>query len=76
MNKFMTLLAAAAMIAMAVAGFSPADASAAETRIIIDGSTTVGPIAKAFAEYYMSLHPDVNVTVSESGEVQADFAVE
>lgn len=35
--------------------------------IVIDGSTTVGPIAKAFAEYYMSLYPDVNITVSESG---------
>jgi phosphate transport system substrate-binding protein len=35
--------------------------------IVIDGSTTVGPIAKAFAEYYRSLHPDVNITVSESG---------
>ena len=33
----------------------------------MDGSTTVGPIAKAFAEYYMSVNPDVNVTVSESG---------
>ncbi|MBN2183719.1 MAG: phosphate ABC transporter substrate-binding protein [Candidatus Krumholzibacteriota bacterium] len=41
--------------------------AAAEERIIIDGSTTVGPIAKAFAEYYMSLHEDVNITVSESG---------
>ncbi len=35
--------------------------------IVIDGSTTVGPIAKAFAEYYMGLHPEVNITVSESG---------
>ncbi|MCK4305936.1 MAG: phosphate ABC transporter substrate-binding protein PstS [Candidatus Eisenbacteria sp.] len=35
--------------------------------IVIDGSTTVGPIAKAFAEYYMSLHSGVNITVSESG---------
>jgi phosphate transport system substrate-binding protein len=35
--------------------------------IAIDGSTTVGPIAKAFAEYYMDLHKDVNITVSESG---------
>ena len=35
--------------------------------ITIDGSTTVGPIAKAFAEYYMGLHQDVNITVSESG---------
>ncbi|MCK5528142.1 MAG: substrate-binding domain-containing protein, partial [Kiritimatiellae bacterium] len=39
----------------------------AESKIVMDGSTTVGPIAKAFAEYYMSLHKDVNITVSESG---------
>ena len=36
-------------------------------RIVVDGSTTVGPIAKAFAEHYMEKHPDVNITVSESG---------
>ncbi len=36
-------------------------------KIVIDGSTTVGPIAKAFAEYYMGLNPGVNITVSESG---------
>lgn len=35
--------------------------------IDMDGSTTVGPIAKAFAEYYMGKHPEVNITVSESG---------
>ena len=35
--------------------------------IVIDGSTTVGPIAKAFAEYYMNINPDVKITVSESG---------
>ena len=35
--------------------------------IVVDGSTTVGPIAKAFAEYYMAINPDINVTVSESG---------
>ncbi len=39
----------------------------AKTKIVIDGSTTVGPIAKAYAEYYMALNKDVNVTVSESG---------
>jgi len=39
----------------------------ANERIVIDGSTTVGPIAKAFAEYYMSNNPGVNITVSESG---------
>jgi len=38
-----------------------------DKKIVIDGSTTVGPIAKAFAEYYMGLNPDVNITVSESG---------
>jgi len=36
-------------------------------KIVIDGSTTVGPIAKAFAEYYMKNNPGVNITVSESG---------
>ena len=36
-------------------------------KIVIDGSTTVGPIAKAFAEFYMAKNKGVNVTVSESG---------
>jgi phosphate transport system substrate-binding protein len=36
-------------------------------KIVVDGSTTVGPIAKAFAEYYMKQNPGVNITVSESG---------
>ena len=40
---------------------------AAADTITIDGSTTVGPIAKAFAEYFMAVNPDVNITVSESG---------
>ena len=41
--------------------------ASASDKIVIDGSTTVGPIAKAFAEYYMAANPDVNITVSESG---------
>jgi len=36
-------------------------------KIVIDGSTTVGPIAKAFAEFYMQQNKGVNITVSESG---------
>ena len=36
-------------------------------KLVLDGSTTVGPIAKAFAEYYMAKNPTVNVTVNESG---------
>jgi phosphate transport system substrate-binding protein len=42
-------------------------ATAEKSTIVIDGSTTVGPIAKAFAEYYMGKNPGVNITVSESG---------
>jgi len=38
-----------------------------ETRIVLDGSTTVGPLAKAFAEYYMQQNKGVNISVSESG---------
>lgn len=41
--------------------------TAADKTLVLDGSTTVGPIAKAFAEYYMSVYPEVNITVSESG---------
>ncbi len=52
------LAAAAALLATCVRGGE---------HIVLDGSTTVGPIAKAFAEYYMGEHPDVNITVSESG---------
>ncbi len=42
-------------------------AARAEDKLTLDGSTTVGPIAKAFAEYYMARNKGVNVTVSESG---------
>ena len=39
----------------------------ADQKLVMDGSTTVGPIAKAFAEYYMRENQDVNILVSESG---------
>ena len=42
-------------------------AEAADGKLVLDGSTTVGPIAKAFGEYYMRANPGVNVTVNESG---------
>ena len=50
-----------------MAGALLATSASADEKLVMDGSTTVGPIAKAFAEYYMSVNPDVNVTVSESG---------
>ena len=39
----------------------------AQNKLVLDGSTTVGPIAKAFAEIYMRQNPGVNIMVSESG---------
>jgi phosphate transport system substrate-binding protein len=53
------------LISLMLAGSVLAAADA--NKIVIDGSTTVGPIAKAFAEHYMKLNPGVNITVSESG---------
>ena len=41
--------------------------SRAGEELVVDGSTTVGPIVKAFAEFYMKNDPEVNITVSESG---------
>lgn len=41
--------------------------SAADNKLVIDGSTTVGPIVKALAEHYMAANPGVNITISESG---------
>jgi len=50
-----------------IAAAAIAGTGTASDKIVIDGSTTVGPIAKAFAEYFMTANPDVNITVSESG---------
>ena len=41
-------------------------AAQAET-LRIEGSTTVGPIADAFAEYFKSVHPDLEITVNKTG---------
>ncbi len=61
LKKLLKNLTATAMLSFC-AGQTMAD----ET-IVIDGSTTVGPVAKAFAEYYMKRNPGVNITVGESG---------
>ena len=64
MNKIKTVMA----MMMAVVGMGVGAAVAGDANsIVVDGSTTVGPIAKAFAEYYMGKHQSVNITVSESG---------
>jgi phosphate transport system substrate-binding protein len=41
--------------------------AAEDKNIRVDGSTTVGPIAKALAEHYTRQNPEVNITISESG---------
>lgn len=33
----------------------------------IDGSTTVGPVADAFAEYFKKVYPDLDITVKKTG---------
>lgn len=50
----------------AVMGFMGTGSASAAGKITLDGSTTVGPIAKAFAAYFKK-NNGVDVTVSESG---------
>jgi phosphate transport system substrate-binding protein len=66
-GEAMNWLKKAAAIAMVLAMGSGVATAKDAKKIVVDGSTTVGPIAKAFAEYYMGKYPDVNITVSESG---------
>ncbi|KPJ52970.1 hypothetical protein AMJ39_06325 [candidate division TA06 bacterium DG_24] len=65
LGKALALMVVVSSLSMFVGGASAAEDKGHE--IVIDGSTTVGPIAKAFAEYYMEKYPEVNITVSESG---------
>lgn len=54
--------------AIVAAGAILADAGAAEKQsLLVQGSTTVGPIADAFAEAFMRKHADVSVTVKKTG---------
>jgi len=62
------VMMAATLAALVFAqGALPCKALGEEAQVVMEGSTTVGPIAKAFAEYYMENHKDVNVKVGESG---------
>jgi len=52
----------------AIAGLTVLSVSVgAKENLSVDGSTTVGPVAKAFAGYYMQENPDVNISVSMTG---------
>lgn len=64
----MKMLFSGVLVLAVLAGFAAAPgAGAAEKKVVMDGSTTVYPIAKAFAGFYMAKHPDVDVTVSGTG---------
>ena len=60
-----TIATTMTLIALGAAAFTSAPAMA-EKNIVIDGSTTVGPIAKAFADYYKE-KTGIGATISESG---------
>lgn len=57
----------AKLTSMIVAGALTIGAAHAGDKIVCDGSSTVGPLAKAFAQYFMEKNPEVTVSVSESG---------
>lgn len=61
------LVVASLVLVAAVVGMAQAQDAKDQNKIVVDGSTTVGPIAKAFAEYYMAKTKGVNILVSESG---------
>ncbi len=54
------------LLSATVFGVMASGTAQAANKIVIDGSTTVGPIAKAFADYFTKT-TGVQVTVSESG---------
>jgi phosphate transport system substrate-binding protein len=54
------------IVGVVVAALAMGVAARAET-LQIDGSTTVGPIADAFAEYFKSIQPDLAITVKKTG---------
>jgi phosphate transport system substrate-binding protein len=54
-------------LALCILGTGAVWAQTGKTNITVDGSTTVGPIAKAFREHYKRLHPEVTISVGESG---------
>jgi phosphate transport system substrate-binding protein len=61
------MFAAVVGTALCLCGAGAQEGKNKESKITVDGSTTVGPIAKAFAEYYMERNSDVKITVAESG---------
>lgn len=57
-----------ALLALVAVAFGAAGlAQAADKELVLDGSTTVGPIADAFAEAFKKDHPGVSITIRKTG---------
>jgi phosphate transport system substrate-binding protein len=65
MKRPITLLLAG-LIALA-AGAGATQAAGAGKKIVLEGSTTVLPIAQAAAEEFMNSHPDISINVRGGG---------
>ena len=61
------VVATAAAALMAVVACFAAGAEAEKRTLQIEGSTTVGPIAEAFAEYFNKTYSNVSVSVKATG---------
>jgi len=66
MNQDETMLSKFLLFVVLLAVTATTTATAASNSIVLDGSTTVGPLAKTFASYFTKKY-GVRVTVSESG---------
>lgn len=65
--KNMRLVGWTAVVATVVMICGPGIAAGDDRSLQIEGSTTVGPIAEAFAEYFIQTRPDVTITVKKTG---------
>jgi phosphate transport system substrate-binding protein len=63
----MVLVATGVALLMAVTACLATGAEAGKQTLQIEGSTTVGPIAEAFAEAFMKANPNVQITLRMTG---------
>ena len=63
------VLAAAVVLSLMTLGALAADEAKPEKKdaLSVEGSTTVGPIADAYAEYFQKLYPALKITVKNTG---------
>jgi len=68
MKTQVTCLIAGFLVALLAVSLVPVGTYAADKEtLLVQGSTTVGPIADAFAEAFMRKYPDLAVTVKKTG---------